>query len=374
MADNTKIEWANATVNAVNGCTVLSAGCTNCYAMRLAGTRLRHHPSRAGLTIQTKAGPVWNGEVSLNEEALLQPLKWRRPRKIFWNAHGDLFHQNVPDDWIDKVLAVCVLTPHHTHMILTKRSKRMREYMISRSNDQSEFWAADALSRAAADFVDEDGSCAVANWINGWSRWKNMPDDGNPLNGSETRWPLPNVWLGVSVEDQDRADERIPDLLETPAAVRFISAEPLLGPVDLMLRPVNFGDWDALRGREYWGGASIYSDSVAALKRTTARLDWVIVGGESGPGARPMHPDWVRSLRDQCQQANVPFFFKQWGAWTPLAENRGGYWPVDATGCITLTIDGERKDGGWPMQLVGKGLAGRMLDGAEHSAFPEPQL
>ena len=103
MADHTKIEWADASVNAVNGCSVVSPGCSNCYAMRLAGTRMKNHPTRAGLTNNSKAGPVWNGEVRLHEPALLQPLRWKRPRRIFWNAHGDLFHPSIPDAWIDEL-------------------------------------------------------------------------------------------------------------------------------------------------------------------------------------------------------------------------------------------------------------------------------
>lgn len=190
MADNTKIEWADATINAVNGCSVISPGCTNCYAMRLAGTRLRELPSRAGLTKPSKAGPVWTGKVKLNEGQLLQPLRWRRPRRIFWNAHGDLFHDAVPDEWIDRVFAVCALTPQHTHMILTKRTARMRRY----------FMQGLLPSRLAVKVSDLDPSFDFRGW----------------------QFPFPNVWLGASVEDQLRADERLPDLRETPAAVRFI--------------------------------------------------------------------------------------------------------------------------------------------------------
>ncbi len=263
MADNTRIEWADATVNAVNGCSVLSPGCTNCYAMKLAGTRLKHVPSRAGLTQDSKAGPVWTGEVRLDERQLLQPLKWKQPLRIFWNAHGDLFHDAVPDEWIDRVFAVCALTPQHQHLILTKRSARMREY-AGRAQPCGEHWLAGYEGTAGA------------------------------------IWPLPNVWLGVSVEDQQRADERIPDLLATPAAVRFISAEPLLGPVDL--RSWMEEDDDCC----CW----------------SMDIDWVIAGGESGPGARPIHPDWARSLRDQCQAAGVPFFFKQWGGRNKKAAGR----------------------------------------------------
>lgn len=128
MSDGTNIEWTDATWNPITGCAVVSPGCTNCYAMKLAGTRLRHHPSRAGLTRDSKAGPVWTGEVRLNEQWLTQPLQWRRPRKIFVCAHGDLFAENVPDAWIDRVFAVMALCPQHTFQVLTKRSKRMREY------------------------------------------------------------------------------------------------------------------------------------------------------------------------------------------------------------------------------------------------------
>lgn len=211
MADNTKIEWADATLNYVNGCTRVSPGCVNCYAERLAATRLRNVPSRAGLAEMTPGGPRWTGKINIDDRALDQALRWRRPRRIFWNAHGDLFHESVPDEAIDRLFAVCALTPHHTHMILTKRAGRMREYMSGSTCDGARrFHVADAAGR--------------------------MMDDGDHAHSyvaAGCDWPLPNVWLGVSVEDQQRADERIPDLLATSAAVRFISAEPLLGPVDL---------------------------------------------------------------------------------------------------------------------------------------------
>jgi protein gp37 len=317
MSDGTKIEWTDATVNAVNGCSVLSPGCTNCYAMRLAGTRMKHHPSRAGLTRASKAGPVWTGEVRFNEAALLQPLKWRRPRRIFWNAHGDLFHENVSDQWIDRCFAVMALTPQHQHQVLTKRAERMRAYLEVRPQAR---WAAHAVL---------------------------LRDAGKIPAGAmfQIRDPLPNVWLGVSVEDQARADERIPHLLATPAAVRFLSCEPLLGPVDL--RKVSCWEYpkaevlNALSGRleGMFGGF---------CATCLPRLDWVIVGGESGPGARPMQPDWARSLRDQCAAAGVPFFFKQWGEFAPTSDCNGPY-----------------------MMHVGKRAAGRLLDGVTHDGMPE---
>ena len=224
MSDKTKIEWADATLNYVNGCSVLSPGCTNCYAMRLAGTRLQHHPSRKCLTQPSKAGPVWTGEVRAHESALLQALKWKRPRRIFWNAHGDLFHENVPDEWIDRLFAVCALTPQHTHMILTKRSARMREYM-TRLHGLGRNIGGQAIEVMVAATAVRAGSLTTT-----------YPGAAAPSRDralDQVAAGLPNVWLGVSVEDQARADERIPDLLATPAAVRFISAEPLLGPVDL---------------------------------------------------------------------------------------------------------------------------------------------
>jgi protein gp37 len=326
MADGTKIEWTDATVNAVNGCSVVSPGCTNCYAMRLAGTRMKHHPSRAGLTQESKAGPVWTGEVRLNEAALLQPLRWRRPRRIFWNAHGDLFHPNVPDEWIDRVFAVCALTSSvagangqptggHQHQILTKRPERMRDYFADpRSNER---------------MVEQAYRIGL------------MPGIGAPRD----RWPLPNVWLGVSAEDQARADERIPHLLATPAAVRFLSCEPLLGSVDLhdaMMRQVN-------------GFAP--------------RIDWVIVGGESGPGARPMDPDWARQLRDQCEAAGVPFFFKQWGEWLLKLEAEK---IIDRTALNLRDHERTFLDEGTsgPFIRVGKRAAGRLLDGVQHDGMP----
>ena len=371
MSDGTKIEWADATVNAINGCSLASPGCTNCYAMRLAGTRLRDHPSRSGLTQQTKVGPVWTGEVRLSETALLQPLRWKRPRRIFWNAHGDTFHDAVPDEWLDRLFAVCALTPQHTHMILTKRGARMREYFVDpaaveRIYDLVCNWAIEGMGDVvliAPGFPAE------------------MAPDGRhvPLGV----WPLPNVWLGVSVEDQARADERIPDLLATPAAVRFISAEPLLGPVNLFGCSEDRKQiWNWLTGETgtmHFDGPD-FDDG--------PKLDWVIVGGESGPSARPMHPDCARSLRDQCAAAGVAFHFKQWGEWVPIdgPRTKGCFsrtWPHGerpAAKMKMVSVSGRtwaRGDlsapsiyCGYLFARLGKKAAGRQLDGVEHNGFP----
>lgn len=363
MSDGTKIEWTDATANVINGCSVVSPGCTNCYAMRLAGTRMKHHPTRTGLTIDTKAGPVWNGEVRFNEKALMQVLSWTKPRMIFWNAHGDMFHDSVPDEWIDKCFAVMALTSHHTHQVLTKRSKRMGEYITKRSGD---------FKVVIVDAARKSGATLMQCRDTGW-----------------TPWPLPNVWLGVSVEDQTRADERVPDLLATPAAVRWISAEPLLGPVDL--REIGLEDTldvacnnvklDALTG--YHRGIPRLDGriEVPSLPSRLPGIDWVVAGGESGPNARPMHPDWARKLRDDCAMAGVPFLFKQWGEFAPVHDrdiedpdwrNCGqwqhshpkGRWHNLAGGT------GFHGDRVVYMDRPGKSIAGRMLDGEAHDGYP----
>jgi len=356
MADKTKIEWTDATWSPITGCSVVSPGCTNCYAMRLAGTRMKNHWSRKGLTKDSKAGPVWNGQVRFNEQWLLQPLAWSRPRLIFVCAHADLFHEGVSEVWIDQIFAVMALAPQHRFQVLTKRSARMRKYFVAS-------YRHDAIDEAM-------NAIAPPHWHK--RELQDYSKDG---------LPLPNVWLGVSVEDQARADERIPDLLETPAAVRWISAEPLLGPLDLRnLRRYNSRGlpWiDALYGLVTRGDYLARSPSECCFNTRTQvsppelpRLDWVVAGGESGPSARPMHPSWVRDLKYQCSAAGVAFNFKQHGEWVPLQSN-DGEWPADASSCIRLSPDGTRSPDGWPMQRVGKKAAGRMLDGVTHDEFPE---
>jgi len=370
MSDGTAIEWTDATVNAINGCSVTSPGCTNCYAMRLAGTRMKHHPSRAGLTIDSRAGPVWNGTVRLHEPALLQPLRWKRQRTIFWNAHGDTFHDAVPDEWIDRMFAVMALTPQHKHLVLTKRPARMRAYL---TDAESPFHRVHYA--AAADIGGKRWG-----WINDYAPRGSAITQYNLY--LQVGWPLPNVWLGVSVEDQARADERIPDLLATPAAGRFLSCEPLLGPVNLdrikmFDRETEHGGWETgwescLNGKRFdmWAG-----DDEDPMRPGWPKIDGVIVGGESGTGARPMHPNWARSLRDQCAAAGVDFHFKQWGNFSPLLSAL----PVEGEGVGAVawpdgTVGGGRasqKGGaGQQMYCAIKKIAGRLLDGRTHDALP----
>ncbi|MFC4668373.1 DUF5131 family protein [Seohaeicola nanhaiensis] len=353
MADKTEIGWTDATWQPVTGCRVVTPGCTNCYAMKLAGTRLQHHPSRAGLTRDSRSGPVWTGEVRFNEKWIDQPLRWKRPRRIFVCAHGDLFAEGVPDEWIDQVFAVMALASQHTFQVLTKRADRMRAYMNDIHGDEDRCRDIIEASRKAGALLGD------------------LP----LLRDSLVKLPLPNVWLGVSVEDQARADQRIPDLLATPAAVRFASVEPMLGPVNLLITDARGHDISALRGI----ACDPTDPEMADDYYRTEKLDWIICGGESGPGARPMHPDWARSLRDQCAAAGVPFFFKQWGRWFPAPDRN----PATFEGLMRLDgyrashqehqrqrLSREISQEWQPLLMAGKKTAGRLLDGALHDGMP----
>lgn len=347
MADNTHIEWTNTTWNPIVGCSLASPGCTNCYAMRTAGTRLAHLPKYDGLTQPSKAGPVWTGKLVLAEKALLEPLRWKTPRMVFVNSMGDLFHEDCPDEWIDQVFAVMALCPQHTFQVLTNRSARMREFL------SKPFFRRRVQLHCAE----------IGLQITGKRMSDQAAEEAEEFVALSTeQWPLPNVWLGVSVEDQQRADERIPDLLATPAAIRWISAEPLLRPVDLTKPFYRHSTGYEMQG--YLRDKAEHDD----FRYWAEKLDWVVAGGESGKHARPMHPDWVRSLRDQCAAAEVPFFFKQWGEWAPEPDVGRSFEEHRARGARDLMIMKPDLQG---MELVGKKRAGRLLDGVEHNAMPQ---
>ncbi len=346
----TSIEWTRRVWNFLAGCSFASPGCTNCYAMREAARIERMNPALEhyrGLTRPSKAGPVWTGKVGFAPHKLTEPLRVQKPDFWFVNSMSDLFAEGVPDEWIDRAFAVMALAPQHTFQVLTKRSKRMREYLGHERRPRQ-------VARAAVDLFRERKLPPRTPLDDRWPV-RSIGDLDLPDDITMQAWPLPNVWLGVSVEDQARADERIPDLLATPAAVRWISAEPLLGPVDL--RGWTGHDW-----RPAEPGESVPC------------VNWIVVGGESGPGARPMHPDWARALRDQCQAAGVPFFFKQWGEWAH-ADQVGADHPV----LMRIQSDAAhlgRTDricvlGDIALGKVGKKAAGRLLDGIEHNAMPE---
>jgi protein gp37 len=327
----TGIEWTGATWNPVVGCSIVSPGCTNCYAMKMAARleAMGTLPHYAGTTRATKGGAVWTGQFALApERTLLGPLRRRKPTTWFVNSMGDLFHEDVPDERIDRVFAVMALAPQHTFQVLTKRTARMRGYL---SRHRWHLWA------TAGRAIDAH-------------RWENLP----PIMGGDCT-PLPNVWLGVSAEDQRRADERIPDLLATPAAVRFVSAEPLLGQISF--RPWLVRGDAGLRDIDPLASALLGMAEEDGTAWVRPALDCIIVGGESGPGARPMHPDWARQIRDQCAAAGTAFFFKQWGDYLPAGQTQanGKLW---SPGCGTSL-------------RATKGIAGRFLDGVLHDAMPE---
>lgn len=368
MADQTHIEWTDATWNIVTGCSVVSPGCTNCYAMRLAGGRMQNHPSRVGLTTETKAGPVWNGQVRFNAAWLTQPLAWKKPRKIFVAAHGDLFHEGVTDAQLDQIFAVMALCPQHIFQVLTKRPERMRAYLTTDPVGRVLAWTDAVL----------DLSVTTPATVGSVYRAQETLSEGHT--------DLANIWLGVSVEDQARADERIPALLATPAAVRWLSAEPLLGPVDLTRLPPRFRTHDELGYRvDALQGRLMDALSPRAIgllpSHGGSKLDWVVVGGESGPGARPMHPHWARQIRDQCAAAGVPFLFKQWGAWGP-GVNIGpstqtetcAWWFNDGWEFRDVTVRESEEmhhEDEPDLWRVGKARAGRLLDGVRHDGYPE---
>ena len=340
---STGITWTEETWNPIVGCSIVSKGCTNCYAMQWAGQRMDGNPRAphyAGTTKQVNGHHVWTGKLARAPEAtLLKPLRWTRPRMIFVNSMSDLFHEAVPDDWIDQIFAVMALTPQHTYQILTKRPERMKAYM------------SDAATRGRI----LDLALLMKELPHNWA------------------WPLNNVWLGVSIEDQATADERIPKLLTTPAAVRWISAEPLLGPIDLTdISPSILTDpdlmWDALSGdlnRRYLLRRT-FGDKLKhhSIGNISPRLDWVVAGGESGSASRPMHPDWPRSIRDQCADAGTSFFFKQWGEWAPSCDG------VTATARIPLARRWPGVEAVWSWR-VGKRIAGDLLDGVQHHNWPK---
>lgn len=317
----TKIEWADYSINPIRTkdggyhCTKVSEGCAHCYAEAIN--------DRFGNKKPYDSRPA---EFVLDTKPFEKLAKMNRRQRVFVQSMGDLFHDDVPFEFIAKVFEAMNNASQHTFMVLTKRPQRMKEFMAHLG-----WYTHDDPHHPAEAVLDEGG-----------------------------KYVLRNVWLGVSAENQRTADERIPILLQTPAKKHFVSVEPMLGPVDL--QHLQFGgeiEIDCLNGthgvcRPHGG--------------TSAKLDWVICGGETGYRARPMHPDWARDLRDQCVRARVPFFFKGWGDWAITQES-------DDPECdLTKLHENEKvmKSGnGWvAMSKVGKKRAGSLLDGQEWMEFP----
>jgi protein gp37 len=355
-----KIEWTEETWNPLIGCSKVSPGCKNCYAIQTAWIR-QHNPKMAerysGVVEKTLGGSLnWTGRVNFVDGVLDKPLKKKKPTMYFVNSMSDLFHESVPFDAIDKVFAVMGRCQHHTFQILTKRPERMLEYYKS-----------DPYQR----ILNASYQLPLPKWLSIGTGIDNPNTNGN--------WGWKHVWMGVSVENQQTANERIPLLLQVPAAVRFLSCEPLLGPVDLTqvtqtISPGYFGDC-----------LQPYHVPYCDKEKHYPVISWVIVGGESGKDARPVHPDWVRSLRDQCQKAGVSYFFKQWGAFVDVnnilpvpmedfSKNlKNGKWvSVDNTGAIVKHVSGPNN--AIIMAKGGKKSSGRQLDGREWNEFPGKQL
>ena len=292
MAEHSHIEWTDATWTTITGCSRVSPGCVNCYAERLTATRLAHKPKYAGLARMTKSGPRWTNEIRLHPDGLFKPLRWKRPRMIFVNSMSDTFHEKVPFEFLDKLFAVMALCPQHTFQVLTKRPERMAEYLNGVGLIGEQYGRTNRIIWGAETFASDAWDKAEHFYL-----------------------PLPNVWLGTSVENQEEADRRISHLLKCPAAVRFLSCEPLLGPIDLVdfLRP-KAGDLG-------WTSGILGVRVCHELLKDRLQEHWVIVGGESGPGKRPMDLAWARSIRDQCKAAGVPFFCKQIDKVQPIPDD-----------------------------------------------------
>jgi protein gp37 len=330
----------------------VSQGCVNCYAERVA-----HRFSKPGLAYEglTDQNGRWNGVIRVAEQHMLDPLKWKQPCRIFVNSMSDLFHENVSDETIDRIFAVMALCPQHTFQILTKRPERMLAYLSTEDK-------ASDLMDVQIDMADWNYSDRETSRITDRALRKigEKTDCGyDPMTNKEHTyiympkidvWPLPNVWLGVSVEDQKTADERIPLLLQTPAAVRWISAEPLLGSITLEELPSASGI-----GRYLNALSNAGVDSGATI---AAKLDWVVIGGESGTSARPFDIAWAQQLIDQCKAAGVACFMKQLGNVPMMAEE---IWKnqAEAGRLRILNASNERRvpEGFVPLYSVGKAEA-----------------
>jgi len=389
-----KIQWTEQTWNPIIGCSKISPGCENCYAEKMAGRLANMRSTYYYMNVVKidddihspyKAFGEWDGKTHFVSSQLQNPMKRKKPTMYFVCSMGDLFHESVPFEWIDKVMAVIGRSQQHTFQILTKRPVRMKEYLMSEGRYDNILKEAQNIS-----FYPEGLGIGISS-----------PKD--------LKW-WPNIWLGVTCENQEQANKRIPILLDIPAKVRFVSIEPMLDKVDLTrffpsgywgIHPTKGEMWYPkyymvkckcgwIGSSEYLGGGGPIADTgdnfdcyCPSCEREEdwvdieGKLDWVICGGESGPNARPMHPDWVKSLRDQCESANVPFFFKQWGEWR-LHSQTNMYELYGETGkhphefnYYDSNLNKTRTFGGDWIKC-GKKAAGSLLKGIEYKQYPKP--
>lgn len=359
MAENTKIEWCTTSLNPYPGCSdvvlkdgTISPACTRCYAKRGAARMAQNPklPRYHGLAVFTGQGPQWTGRQTFVGSELDKLRRFTKPHRIFWESMGDIAHESTPLEWFRAIFSALLDTVEvgHWHYLLTKRPARLRAFL-------------DQMRRET---------------------------------GEETFWLIMNrVVVMTTTEDQRCAEDRVPALLECPARYFGVSAEPLVGPLDLRRwlppHPMPGHVWAECLCTEIHP-----SDRPCVVCETRRGLNWVICGGMSGPGATPMHPAWARDLRDQCAEAGIAFFFKQWGEWVPCCDayvddpedviRRAGYDPCNEH-MITIQHNGDMPQGmgpdgdwcehqpasgSWWMIRVGKKAAGRLLDGVEHGECP----
>lgn len=346
MASVTRIEWCDRVWNVAVGCSLASTGCQNCYAMKFAhrGLSDRHR----GLTVLGQHGPRWTGEVRPVPEVLSAPLKWRKPQVVFVNSMSDIFHEKVPFEYISAVFGVMAATPQHTYIVLTKRDPRKWfDWIESRPPDYGGERPLNAIWEA---LCSVEGATFPESWDN----------ECGPNVGDS--WPLTNVVLGVSCENQRFTDKRMPWLLQTPAACRIVSLEPLLGPIDIS-RFLSFGalcECDPSRRPVERCNSQNMPDNRRMLRCNLAltKLSGVIVGGESGPGARPCNVEWIRDIVQQCKSAGTSCFVKQLGA-NPVFESSWSdadpvFAPEDGTGDLVPIKLNDRKGANpseWPEDL-----------------------
>ena len=295
MSSGSNIEWTDASWQVTSGCTKVSPGCKNCYAEtmanRLAGMALKdldagRYPKGKASYLTVISNGAWNRKVVTLPENLTIPLRWKKPRMIFVNSMSDLFHADVPFEFVDQVFAVMAVAHHHTYQVLTKRPERMAEYF-------------------ARGYLPIERAARPVFTLHGREPAPRRTDPIGKLMHGEG---LEHVWIGTSVENQETANERVPQLLRCPATIRFLSVEPLLDDVDLRMEKT-----------EDWTAADYKRDKIDPLdvkpyRRIPFGIDWVIVGGESGHDARPCDVGWIRSVVRQCAEAGVPCFVKQVGA------------------------------------------------------------
>lgn len=318
----TKIEWTNRTWNPVVGCSKISEGCKNCYAEKMAGrlSNMKHSHHKYSQVVRWGQHPKtdmyyglqeWSGEIYFDNNSIDAPLKWKKPSMIFVCSMGDLFHESVTFCKILSVFIIMEKCPQHTFQILTKRPERMVEF------------------------------------------YKMYKDTSLFNNGY-----IENIWFGVTAENQEQANKRIAQLDQIPAIEKFVSIEPMLSAISISEALQNAASYKYAFSMVMEGGN---------IKKC---ISWVICGGETGHNARPMHPDWVRSLRDECAASNVPFFFKGWGEWIDNQHSNS------CEISLSKFLDAKKYTFGTgisstDVRKVGKKASGRLLDGVIHDAFPE---